>query len=166
MAVIDTSYFVSELLIPNISGTHAVVTENVAKLNKLITKYEKSYLRKLLGDTLYDVFITDLTASESWAVDLRDQMRDTVNKVSPIANYVFYFWMKDSLTYTTSGGTIEQKSENGTQATAMRKMMDAWNDMVDLNDDLVDYMNDNYSSFPETPNTDLSLLRKINTFNI
>lgn len=166
MAVIDSSYFVGEREVPNISGTHPAATINLEVLNRVITVYERDYLVKLLGETLYDEFITDLGTSEAWATGLRDELRDSTLKTSPVADYCYYYWLRKTLSNTTSGGQTEQTSENSTAVSPMQKMAEAWNSCIRLTVEVIQYLNENRSSFPSTPETSVYLTRYTNTFNI
>ena len=85
MALIDTSYFIGEITVPNIGSVsgNPAASINLAELNRLILIYEKDYLVKLLGKALYDVFIANPSAT--WVVSLTAQLKDTTNKISPIA---------------------------------------------------------------------------------
>ena len=166
MAIIDSSYFVGELNVPNITGSNPVVAVNLAGLNRLITLYERLYLLKLLGETLYDEFIADLATSETWATGLRDELRDATNKISPIAYYVYYYWLRNAATYMTSGGEVEQKSENATQSSPALRMSEAYNQMVRLTVKVLAYINDESDSFPSPAITETGWLRNVNTFGI
>lgn len=164
MAIIDSSYFVGEISIPNITGTSPIVTVNLANLNRLISIYEKDYLTRLLGSTLYDEFIADLLTSEAWATALRDELRDATLKLSPIAYYVYYFWLRESSTYVTSGGQQEAKAENAVSSSPALRMVEAYNRMVRMTEDVLEYMAD--EAFTKSPVTEYTWLRKINTMNI
>jgi len=166
MAVIDSSYFVGEISIPNTIGSDAVVTATLAKLNRLISIYEKDYLIKLLGQTLYDEFIAALLVPDAWATALLNELRDDTLKLSPIAQYVYYFWLRDSVTYVTSNGQVEGKNENAVSSSPALRMSESYSRMVRTTEEVLEYIGDNQSTFPSTPETEYTWLRKINTFNI
>jgi len=166
MAVIDSSYFVGEISIPNTAGSGAVVTATLAKLNRLISIYEKDYLTKLLGDTLYDEFIAALEVPDDWATDLLAELRDDTLKLSPVAYYVYYFWLRDSVTYVTSNGQAEGNNENAVSSSPALRMSESYNRMVRMTEEVLDYIGDEQATFPSTPETEYTWLRKINTFNI
>lgn len=165
-SIIDYTYFTGEISIPNLTGTGPIVTANLAKVNRLIDLYEKDYLIKLLGEDLYDQFVTDLGTSEAWATGLRDELRDTTLRVSPIAYYMYYFWLRESATYVTSGGQAEPKNKNSLNSSPNLRMVEAYNRMVRMTVKLLDYIRDEQSEWPETVQMDASFLRPINTFNI
>lgn len=165
MSLIDSSYFVGDLFIPNLEGNHPVALQNLTTLNQVITTYEKNYLVKLLGPTLYGEFITALTTSETWATELQAELVDSVDKTSPIAYYVFYWWYRNQISMITNQGESESKSENSINVSPGLRLQMAYNRAIDLTYDVVDYMDDAVN-LPSDPVTDPYLLYKVNHFNI
>ena len=166
MSVIDSSYFVGERSVPNITGTHPAVTVNLASLDRLILIYEKDYLTRLLGKTLYDEFIAALALSTAWATGLLDALRDSTLKTSPIADYVWYFWMRQQATLITTGGATEQKSENSVNVSPSRLMIEAYNSAIKGTCDVIDYLDEHYTDLPSSRVTEPEWLRPINVFGI
>ena len=166
MSVIDSSYFVGERSVPNITGTHPAVTVNLASLDRLILIYEKDYLTRLLGKTLYDEFIAALALSTEWATGLRDALRDSTLKTSPIADYVWYFWMRQQATLITTGGATEQKSENSVNVSPSRLMTEAYNSAIKGTWDVINYLDEHYTDLPSARVTESEWLRPINVFGI
>lgn len=187
MALIDETYFVGETNI--IDTSNQSVAE---RLTLFISKYEEELLRALLGDTLYDEYITGTSApfteetiEQKWK-DLRDGktftdqagndyrwmgFRKASSKQSIIANYVYYWFMRDKATLTTAVGEVEAKTDGSNKASGNTKMVRAWNEMVEWNRILIiflDVNNETYPSFKryQVINNRFNLLSKINTFNI
>lgn len=68
---------------------------------------------------------------------------------SPIANYVYYRYMENKATDNTLVGTTVQKVDNNARVNSVQKMIDAWNSMVDMNQNLWRFLNENKSTYPE-----------------
>jgi hypothetical protein len=87
---------------------------------------------------------------------------------SPIANYVYWHWIKDQNTQTVGMGEVSSKSENAINVSPATKMVRAWNEMSDWLSDLYYFMQTNYQTYPEWRFSDSywSQFRKTNTFGI
>src|SRR3954471_2443196 len=106
MSLIDKTYFVGEINIPD--------TDNPAveeRLNFFIAKYEEEFLKTVLGYSLWSSYTTGIAVTPTpdviWT-NLRDGVEYLVSektykyrglynptlKLSPIANYVYYWWMR------------------------------------------------------------------------
>ena len=70
---------------------------------------------------------------------------DVTGKQSPIANYVYYWWMRTHATTSAGGG--ETTNTPSAPVSPGNKLAHAWNEMVQWNRELVNYM---YSS-PDYP---------------
>lgn len=92
------------------------------------------------------------------------------SKASPIANYVYYWYMRNNHTQTASTGETKGKHENADTASMAVKLTRAWNEMSEWVCDLVDYLNAKKDDYTEWADQDVRcMLRKfrpINEFNI
>lgn len=166
--IIDYTYFRGEITVAQLS--QAPVRED---LQLLINKYEKEYLKMILGLGLYKAFIAGIDpisgADQKWlnilqGVDYTHNGRDyewigfeNSQKESPIANYVYYKYTAKEVELTTGIGQVKPKAENAVIASAVPKMVRAWNEMVDWQRGLIRYLNENKSVYPEwKPYTDYS----------
>lgn len=70
-------------------------------------------------------------------------------KQSLIANYVYFYWMKDQYTQTVGLGEVASKAENAELANPAAKMILAWNEMIDDIDNLYLFLQQNQSVYPE-----------------
>lgn len=160
MSIIDTSYFIRDISIPNVdSGT---------RVQDYIDLYEKEVLIDLLGYTLYQEFTTAIAGSpaQKW-VDLRDGAEfsfelngDTINtkweglkntiKKSLIAYYVYYKLVYDGVIQLTGTGAVVSKNENSEVVDATPLMVNAWNNMVALYGYIpeVKYYGESYGFYP------------------
>lgn len=105
---LTTSYFIGELLIPDLIGSDAICIANRATLNRIILIREREYLTYLLGKAGYDDYITkpdDYTA-------LTALLYDATNKISPVAAYCYFYYKQQTQSYETGGGSVSSKYEN------------------------------------------------------
>lgn len=126
----DIAYLYGELKIGQGSQP-----EVIASVNKFIAKYEKRYLILLLGDDLYNQFVSGLLVGpvdQKWT-DLKNAIVDTVDKVSPISNYVYFYFQRNEVTQTVGAGEATPDLMNGITASKLDKTRRAWNEMVSLN---------------------------------
>lgn len=156
MILIDKTYFEdADLLIPGM-GKEAQVN----KVNELINKYEPEYLKGILGYSFYKTFTEALEATNGddealaarWK-DMRDGAEYTCNGhlmkwegfineqlKSPIAQYVYYWFLRYNVPTTTVSGEKESKSDKSSNVSSIGKQVRAWNTMVEMNRSLVDYL--------------------------
>lgn len=149
--LIDKTYFVGELHIAQL-GNESV--ENV--LNIFINKRENEYLRFALGYSFSKTAKEGMTAAEpesKWS-DLKNGAEYTdaygdlqywpgfvnADKQSPLANYVYYWYMRDKASKTTEVAEVEDKRIFTTSVPPNLKQMRAWNEMVDMNCRLYDFL--------------------------
>lgn len=143
---IDTTYFRADLFLPN-KGTSSVIES----LDSFIERYEKDYIYKLLGPTLGDAFIAGLQATPPIAsqwVALQNKLVDSTTKTSPIINYVYTFVLLDRMSITTGTGESKSKNENSIPASSIGRQVDAWNQMVDMNELIYEFVEADPVNYP------------------
>jgi len=132
---LSVNYFVGELQIPNLTGSAPAVTPRVNELLWFIKKYEPEFLELLLGEDLYLEFSAGIAATtpEAKWTTLKNKIYqiDSVNGIymSPAAAYVYYHFMRNSQTATTSVGEIKPGKHAAVNVTNTMKMVSAWDDM-------------------------------------
>lgn len=168
--LINEEYFKAEIVIPNLSSvgngaSRLVAGANLDLLESFINKYEKSFLNELLGNELSNEFIKALKGelSGKWG-ELKSRLVDEQNHESPIANYVYYWYMRNSVSTTTGVGEVETMSDNSMRVTPSLKMARAWNEMVDNVLDIACWLYDQ-KEFHYKP-CDSDIFHKINMMNI
>lgn len=147
MQLIDVSYFVGEIFIPGLENT---VDSTNSQILGFIKKYEAKYLKDLLGETLYSEFVAGMSVEpieQKW-IDLADKLRDAETKESPIANYVYYWWKRNEVTDSVGIGEVKPQAENASPASAVHKMVRAWNEMVDWNYTFNSWIGSNLTVYP------------------
>jgi len=145
MSLIDTSYFIGDILIPNTDKPQ--VQEDI---EQAIDQYEKEILQNLLGYTLWKDFSAeqdapvqtrwiDLINGVEFSFELHGNTIDTkwnglVNddKISFIAYYVYYKYLERNITKRTGIGNVKGKAENATVQNDVRKMVSAWQKFLEL----------------------------------
>lgn len=146
--LIDASYFVGEIDIPN-TDQDAVSQ----KVNWMIRKYEPELLKTILGLDLYTAFAEGIKANpvdQKWT-DIKNRLitvdnttNDIVFKQSLIANYVYYWWQRSNGSLTTGTGEVQ-----GNDVSPAYKMCRAWNEFVDWLRETVSFLNDNKDTYPD-----------------
>jgi len=143
--MIDTSYFIQDIALPNLDKVSN-------SIGTAITRYEKEILVKLLGYELWKEFNDAIEAGDpidqKW-LDLRDgadfQLEyngktynlhwnglDNAEKVSILSYYVYFKFRENTNVITTGIGDQKGKGENSVSVDDYPKMVNAWNEMVNL----------------------------------
>jgi hypothetical protein len=162
MPLIDRTYFIGEINIPNTN--QLAVQEN---LDFLISKREPEILIQLFGYEMYKAFVAGLQEDpvpHRW-IDLRDGADFTYNgelrhwmgliaksdepKESLIANYVYYWFMRKEATQTSGVGETVTKTENSVRVSPIAKQVQAWNEMVEWIYDMWNFLQANSAIYSE-----------------
>ena len=140
MSFIDKTYFVHEINIPD---------SDYSGLTAYITRYEKEVLQKLLGYELWKALDDDLVDGEPQTqrfIDLVDGKDYTLSsgetirwnglrnddKVSLIAYYTFYWYLRNKTTATSTLGEIRPNVENSANASPAQRLSGAWHRLEEL----------------------------------
>lgn len=123
--LIDSTYFIGERELGNLfSNSGRVLGEAASRteseLNWFIAKYQKDYLEQMFGKDL----ATDLP------VELQALVIDNTNKLSPIADYVYYFIKRAKATTTTAMGEKKLNAPNTVISSDADKMFMAMSDCI------------------------------------
>ena len=123
MALIDSTYFVGEISLP---------VGKYSDLELFISQLEKQFLRKALGYELSKIVIenTDPLVADLIAGSGQWEGFTNTGKESVIAYYVYYYYLRSKVTFTTSTGEKKPDNENSTDATPAFKVMRAWDLML------------------------------------
>lgn len=123
MALIDSTYFVGEISLP---------VGKYSDLELFISQLEKQFLRKALGYELSKLVIenTDPLVADLIAGSGQWEGFTNTGKESVIAYYVYYYYLRSKVTFTTSTGEKKPGNENSTDATPAFKVMRAWDLML------------------------------------
>ena len=162
--MIDYTFFQDGLLM--VDGAMALATPSPTnegirnRIKSFIGKYEPEYLCKLLGEELYNDFLAN-GESALWEEFKGLLVKESAfAKVSPIANYVYFFLARHSQSTATINGVKHDGDEN--LVSPQRKMVWAWNDMVYMNRKIYLWLCRNFHNVQ----TEQELLETINDFNV
>lgn len=72
-----------------------------------------------------------------------------IAKKSPIANYIYYQWMKDQVTQTVGLGEAKTKAENAEVVSPAMKMIRAWNEMSERIYEMLYYLQVRQKDYPD-----------------
>lgn len=111
----------------------------------------------LSGDTFFYKKATSFGFSSS----------DT-SKQSPIANYVYWHFVKVNITQTAGIGEVQTKGENADRIYPSLKLVNAWNKMIDWILVLKEFLDVNKETYPEWEKHSFPYwsFRKVNAFGI
>lgn len=161
MSLINSSYFIGERNIPNVD-----YPDVGSAVGNLLNKYEPEYLKALLGYELFLLFeagLAEATPAAKWT-EIRNGIQftmldgrltkwkglvDTETFQSPIADYVYYWWLRNNVSQTAEMGEVRGKAENAVNVSPKFKMCKAWNDMVDKSLVLYEFLLVNNTVYPE-----------------
>lgn len=178
MSTINTSYFYADLSIAQISQA-----EISAAVTEFIDSKERELLIRLLGYELFKAYTAGILVSTQKYKDIRDGKEYTdslgrlskwnglaftvgTSKKSPIANYVYWHYIRDNYTFTT--GSSEKKTDIAINASPDAKLVRAWNEMVRWNFELLDFLTVNVADYPEYESVvlDTELYTRQNSLNL
>lgn len=166
MATIDITYFFDQLNI-------ADKDNNSDSILRFVNEHEPFLLEELMGYELYKNYKAGIAAGSPDAkwLAIRDGKEytassklvkwkglkftegaagDTQAKKSLIANYVYCKWLENNRTVTASSGEkVANVSSIATNTNSKSKIIRAWNQMVDWNKSLVDFLYFNSADYPE-----------------
>lgn len=124
--IVTPDQFIGEI---NIADTDKESIQE--QLQGFIQKYEAKFYGMLIGTDLYVTLNqhADDTTGDWYELKLKTQ--------DACANYIYWYWMRNEHTYTSRIGEAKVKGQNSIMANPAEKMVRAWNEMVDLNWELV-----------------------------
>jgi len=167
MNLIDTTYFGKYPLLITSSldfgaGTsQSQDTERLQKLTDLITYHQPNYLRDLLGVKLRDALLSGLAEEPILAkwTDLKAQIVDTVNFLSPLANYVYFFYQNPSL--KTDSGEVVTEVDNMQTGDVWAAQVPVWNDMVKSNYVILAWLDEHAEDYEDYQPEDTAELSEV-----
>lgn len=180
--IIDRSYFYGNLAVAQLN--EASVQKSA---DRFIAQYEEEYLESILGYEFKKLYDAGIVANDQIYKDIRDGKEYQSNaigklykwkglsfgtapiKFSPIANYVYWKYMSFNQTFTTGSGDKVAQTGIATHVGSSQKMIYAWNEMVDWNLVLRDFLlsnNDVYPTYVDQLYYGCELFGKINVFGI
>lgn len=159
--LIDRSFFYGEIPIVNADAVGVPAT-----LRMFIDDMEIRFMKELFGIELYRLYIAGVEANTPKYIALRDgaafidragmpaeykglRYTNGTAKKSAIANYIYYWWSRKEATSTTPSGEKKADTQNASDASPAIKQARAWNEMVRLNRECVEFLLSNDIEYPE-----------------
>lgn len=147
--IIDGSYFVNDIYLPQVGRDASTVANNRENLDGFIYDREPEILEMGLGSSLYNEFNGQFTDAEKLREDADQKWKDLLNgkqyvngnieynwrgliyeragrPMSLIAYYVYYWYVKDGVTHTSNLGVVKPEAKNARPADPTHKLTDAW----------------------------------------
>ena len=162
MTFLDETYFVGEILIPNLSASaDPSSSANQASIRAFIAQWEPDFLVKLLGATLYQDFVAGMAtvpipakwAALKAAIATSESVGTGATAVtyyrSPAANYVYFMFTRHMASQTGPTGELTQKFSSGENSVSVIKLVNAWNHMVADVNVIRDFLTDHQDDYPD-----------------
>lgn len=152
--LIDETFFTGELHIEGIVSYAGVPSKTYEaanyELKSFIAQYELEFYRRILGYDNAKAFVLYIESGgsvEKWD-NLKNMLVEQVGNrmVSPIAYYVFFFYLRKNQTQATPIGNVEESSSNKISPCNI-KMINTWNQMAYMNRYISDYLYDNRNDY-------------------
>jgi len=147
--------------ISDFTGKFALSTGMYANTNiqSYIDRYEDIYLTELLGVKLYNLFIADLVSNvpvtakytkifNAFKEELDIRLIISKGMKDMLVGFIYFEYMKDSITQTTPIGVVKQQSENSTPISAHSPIYLRYNESVKTYRAIQDYIMQNLSTYP------------------
>jgi len=169
---LNYQYFIDQWEIVPLNRT---TQDNLAyrqDIDQYITRYETECLKKFLGynedetDNFYNLFIAGVTAGTAKYTALKNKLIDATNFKSPIAGYIWWYWVKFH-----RGSIINTDNPVKTIPAGMVTIDDteqlcaSWNHMVDMFGEVHDWLIANASTYPDYDHSE-NYFKYINQFGI
>jgi len=176
--ILDSTYFNGELSLPladikyEAVGHSSKAMQSVSEknLNWFVDKYEREFLKRLLGNTLYENFIEGLTdgTNDIWN-DLKNALYITGDySYSPAANYVYYWYRRDARTQTAIHGEKAGTQDYTEIAEDRNKLVKAWNDMCCMIEEFRCFLKKNWNVYKGYSDNHMCCYKfnRINIYNL
>lgn len=121
-----------------------------AQLTQLIKDWQPEFLRQLLGNEQYKAFET--WYGDGTSPDQENPFYKLLNGgeygeyqycpgiKEPLTAFVYYYYKRDNATQSVSSGEVKTESQNSRLAESGDKMATAWNRMVNLVKENINYL--------------------------
>lgn len=172
--IIDETYFRGEINIPQLS--QPAVLE---KLELFITKYETKFLVQAFGLELFSLILVYLATPDGDPIE--ERIRDIVEgvefsydeelqiwgglrnteKQSPVANFIFYHYVLDAITFLSQVGEAGSVAENSQKVSSDDRLVFVNNEMVQMMESLKKLMRS--GDYPEyKPKVNFEIINRFN----
>lgn len=135
-------------LTPDIEGAASLtqIAER-ERIDSYIETYEAEYLRKVLGESVYNEFVKYLDSQQDEDTEFEALYSILMEKYSPIACYVYFKLLLVGNYHITSVGAVSASGED--TVSPRRRQIAVWNDMVSINRRIYDILKGRKGYNPE-----------------
>jgi len=168
---INYQYFQDQFSIVPLNKT---VESNLAyrqDIDRYIARYEPECLKLFLGydiedtDNFYNLFIAGEN-TEARMIALKAKIIDPTNFISPIAGYTWWYWIKFHRgSIINTDNPVKTIPAEMTVINDMEQLCASWNYMVDLWQEVHDWLVSESETYPEYSQS-ANYFEKINKFDI
>lgn len=143
--LIDSSFFtVANLRIEGIEGDSVPALAIKDRLDSFIEKYERRFLLLVLGKGCADGLAEYVGRKDDEGFVEVEKWEDLIHvlvykEYSPIANYVYFYFVRSSVSRVTALGVQRTDTEDKI-INPNEKLCMAWNDMVGMNEDIYNWL--------------------------
>lgn len=157
-SLINSTYFINEITIAQINQPSVLEA-----VDDMVAKYEGDFIADVLGYSFAKLMLANLTEARFVSIINGAEFTDVktgylkewkglannTTKHSPIANYIFYKYVRAK--HEQQGGitTLRPKAENADVVTAEYTLIKAYNEMVESICVLLQYILANLDVYPE-----------------
>jgi hypothetical protein len=142
-------------------------TFQATEFDNFITQYERDYLYKLLGKTLADLFIADLTNRvpvtqiyldiyNSLYTEIYGCKYDSTGMKNMMLGFIYFEWMRKMSVNPTITGSVVNSNENSVQAGSLFDIYGRYNDSINNYKTIQLYCLDNSTDYPDFDGIELS----------
>lgn len=183
-SIVDWSFFIRNINIPNLSLATGNAA-NVQKINLFIEQREPECLEKLLGYSLYSLFLTENTqriddiiygAEYTDNCSVLQKWKGLVygNKISLLANYIYFYIQESDAKFKTGVNTTIPKGATLIPSSPEEQMIEAWRFFSKESKSLISFLWNKKSSdtrvYPEFTSQQYNIVnnafRPVNTFDL
>ncbi len=140
-------------------GEYKVPKTLYSEIDQFIEDYEKSFLQRMLGVELYNLFVADLVDGvpqnqiylnifEPLAYDLNNIVYQSEGIKRMLVELIYYYYTVSVQTYNTDTGTMSTESEVSTKASYKNNIIVAYNKAVANAHVIQQYIFDNKEDYP------------------
>lgn len=142
--LITASYFTGDIIIPELVDleesqspmAQALASSGQQQIKQLVSKFQYTFIAKMFSEEFAKDFIEAASLEEPGElfIEVHRRLFSSIDNYlySPIAYYVYYWYMRNTKTTTTAYGEVNIDFAFGRASNNNFKMLNAWNEMVEL----------------------------------
>lgn len=139
--IIDYTYFTGLLSIginPETGASDYTQEAERGKAEAYISAYEPEYLRRMLGESVYEEFSGYLSGNKEGTEKWERLKAELSRPYSPVACYVYFKYLGEANFQATGVGTVTSSDGDSVSPAVLQRR--AWNDMARMNRRMADML--------------------------